>query len=146
VKRIGFICTLSVFACGCVRIPREALQVNTILHRNIADAQAKHEALAHAFFDTRRDAMDAWFLRTYEPEYLKNFKSVWDKARPSDTFDIVKPMHRLEYEQNVIAKHQEMDASFARRKKSSARSLSKRTAACFSKMSPWANCSSPRSR
>jgi hypothetical protein len=106
-SKVIAICLPLFLCCGCIRIPQEAIQVNTILHTNIQDAEKKHEALVHLFFESRREAMDKWFLETYEPEYLNKFKTAWNMKHSPELFDITKAPHRTEFEQNVISIYQE---------------------------------------
>lgn len=101
---------LALTSAGCIRIPPQAVQVNGILGRNLADAETTHVALVDAFFAARKEAMDDWFLHTYEPKYLINFTAAWNQARPGEPFDISKPAHRAEYVQNVIASYGDMEA------------------------------------
>lgn len=95
---------------ACANVPVESIRLNQIVNSNLADLHQKHTNLVHEYFNLKVEQFDEWYLRVYEPAYLKNYEKVWNKKFPNDPFDLKKMEHRRLYVQDAIAEHEDLVA------------------------------------
>ena len=112
IKHSAFFCftlalTFSTLT-SCLRIPAEAIEINTIVTARILDAKQKHVNLVNEYFKLKIEAFDSWFLSTYEPAHKVNYAKVWNKENPNDSFDINNEEHRSRYVADSIAEYEEL--------------------------------------
>ncbi len=106
-KWTGLLLAAIVLLTGCASVPPEAVQLNASVTQALQDLRTKHENLVNAYFGTRVESFDRFFLQTYLPEYEQAQRNAWPQVY-GIAFDPDNPAHRAELTGNTIAEYEDL--------------------------------------